>query len=66
MRSKYFYYFGLAMVAVYLILGILLLIFDLPLNVTRSGQLAVGGVLIVYGLMRGFMIWRKRNHENEE
>lgn len=64
---KYLYYFGLSMVLVYVFLGLLFIFYDVPIDITENGKIAIGIVLILYGLLRTYSIYRKRKiSENEE
>ena len=63
---KYLYYFGLSMVLVYVCLGLLFIFYDVPINVSRKGQIAIGIVLILYGVIRTWSNYRKRQNSEDE
>jgi uncharacterized membrane protein len=66
-RSRFIYYFGLGMVVVYIVLGLLLVLYDVPLSISRNSRMLVGVLLILYGLARAYTRHRKlRQQEREE
>ena len=58
------------MVLVYVCLGSLLLLFDVPLNIAPQGKTIIGVVLLFYGLMRSVLMYQKykrdQDNSNEE
>lgn len=63
---KYSYYFSIGMVLVYVSLGLLLVFYEVPLHITANARIIAGSMFIVYGLMRAYLIYRKRQQEQEE
>ena len=63
---KYLYYFGLSMVLVYVCLGLLFIFYDVPLDITRNGRIAIGIVLILYGSFRTYANYRKKQNSDNE
>ena len=64
---KALYYFQWIMVVVYLGLGLLLL-FSPPDNLLANPAMrkGLGGIMLVYGLFRGFQNWQKRKGNDKD
>lgn len=56
-------WFALAMSVFYLVMGLLFLTTDVLIGPLPHYRPAIGGVLLGYGLLRGWMWFRKRQNE---
>ena len=54
------------MVLVYVCLGLLFIFYDVPINITKGGKISIGIVLILYGILRAYSNYRKRQNSEDE
>lgn len=59
-------WFALIMSAIYLVVGLLLLSDQTFFSQISRYRMPMGGLLVGYGVMRGFMWWRKSAESREE
>ena len=65
--KRFFWVFKLFMVFVYLVVGVLVLFFDvLPLSIGNAGRTILGVVIILYGILRLYAFYRFIKTERDE
>lgn len=72
--TKFVFYFGLLMTLIYVVLGLFLIFADttrLNLSIPDNIRMVLGGVLILYGIIRFVRVWQtnsksKRRSRYEE
>jgi hypothetical protein len=56
--ARFSVYFGFAMIALYLLAGIMLICTNFLIDLIPSNRLLFGGIIIVYALFRFYMTFR--------
>lgn len=65
--KRFFWVFKLFMVFVYLVVGVLILFFDvLPLSIGNAGRIFFGIVIILYGTFRFYALYQFLKTERDE
>jgi fatty acid desaturase len=65
--KRFFWVFKLFMVFVYMVVGVLILFFDvLPLSIGNAGRIFFGIVIILYGIFRFYALYQFLKTERDE
>jgi hypothetical protein len=65
-HKRFLFVLGIIFSLSYMVLGSLLIFNNrLPLPINRNGRLAMGGILIVYGIIRGVRVIQQGKDLNE-
>lgn len=63
LNRRFLFVLGIVFFLIYVTLGCILIFTDyFPLNITHTGRLLFGGLLIVYGIFRFIRILQSRNN----
>jgi len=65
--TRFFLVFKLFMIFVYMVVGVLILFFDvLPLSIGNAGRTIFGVVIILYGILRLYAFYKFLKNERNE